>query len=673
MSANRSKTGWTLVVALIAIVGFGVAPALLAAPLAPAAVGSSPGTSPPPPVDPVLTLSPSSGPSGVTVTAHWSDFSSSDEGAGVTLTVTPAGGSTTTLTTDPSFCTGSDLFSGCTFTASTATGFAFSSDGTSNTVEAIGSSGDTGTATFTGTVPSLTLSPPSGPSGVIVTATAAGFTSTDASIAVTIGSTSLCTISASGGGGSCTFTPTSSNGFAFSSGGTPNTVTATGSAVGDTATATFAGVTETLTLSPVSGPVGATVSLSGTAYTTGTTYDYCFEAAGASSACATTSDSFSTGSGTSIPTGTTIVVPSSANGEVVVSDASTSTVVATASFTVTVPTISVSPGGGARGTAYVVSGTGFSVGASVTVAFGGLGDQTPFTCSPGTSSGTTITTTGTGGSPPGAFTCSFSVPDTASHGTYYAVQATDVLSGDLSNAVSFLVGPSYGITFTETGLTGGSWQVVIDGTTLSATYPTDTITFTGLEGTAYGYSVSDTNSQTATPSFGLVSEASPSVSVSFGSAPPAPETFAVTFSETGLSAGSWTVVIDGVAYSEPSTTTTILVSGLLVGTAYGYSVSSTDGQSPSPSFGLVSATGTVDVTFGALPALPVAPLASPVGAGPAAAASGMVGALAATAFVLSVAVSVAGMLGVALVLLRTRTRIEESGNAVPTGSRRHEK
>ncbi|MCL4307782.1 MAG: hypothetical protein M1126_00200, partial [Candidatus Thermoplasmatota archaeon] len=66
-------------------------------------------------------------------------------------------------------------------------------------------------------------------------------------------------------------------------------------------------------------------------------------------------------------------MPSSANGEVVVSDASTSTVVATASFTVTVPTISVSPGGGARGTAYVVSGTGFSVGASVTVAFGGLG------------------------------------------------------------------------------------------------------------------------------------------------------------------------------------------------------------------------------------------------------------------------------------------------------------
>ena len=667
MSADRSKTWWTIAVVLIAILGFGMAPALLAAPLAPATVGASPGSSPPPPVDPALTLSPSSGPSGVTVTAVWSGFSSSDAGAGVTLTVTPAGGSTTTLTTNPSFCTGADLFSGCTFTASAATGFAFSSGGTSNTVTATGSSGDTATATFTGTVPSLTLNPSSGPSGVIVTATAAGFTSTDTSIAVTIGSTSLCPITASGGGGSCPFTPTGSNGFAFSSGGTPNTVTATGSAVGDTATATFAGVTETLALSPASGPVATTVSLSGTLYATGTTYDYCFEAAGARSACATNSDSFSTGSGTSIPSGTTIVVPSSANGQVVVSDPSTGTVVATASFTVTVPTISVSPGGGARGTTYVVSGTGFSVGASVTVAFGSLGDQTPFTCSSGTSSGTTITTTGTGGSPPGAFTCSFSVPDAALHGTYYSIQATDVLSGDLSNAVSFLVGPSYVITFTETGLTGGTWQVGIGGTTLSATYPTDTITFTGLEGTTYGYSVTASDRQLATPGYGIASQSAPTIDVTFGGSAPSPSTFAVTFSETGLSSGSWTVVIDGVVYSEPSTTATIAVSGLLVGTSYGYSVSSTDGQSPSPGFGLVSAARTIDVTFGVAPGLPVAPLPSLAGADPAA-ASGMIGSLAATALVLSAV----GMMGFWLVLFRTRTRVEESGNDVPTGSRRHE-
>ena len=440
------------------------------------------------------------------------------------------------------------------------------------------------------------------------------------------------------------------------------------------------------TISPSQGPAGSTFTFTATGYAASTDYQTSFDSVTVLNVASCTVGSvgpvvngYTSFETTSAGSATCVIdVPTSGSGSVattyeVTAGADLSPTPANLPFTVTVPTISVSPSGGAPGATYVVSGTGFSVDESVTLAFGSLGDQTPSICSVGTFSSTTITTTGTGGSPPGAFTCSFSVPEHAVLGTYYSIQATDVHSSDLSNAVSFLVGSSYVITFTETGLTGGTWQVVIGGTTLSATYPTDTITFTGLEGTAYGYSVSNTNSQTTTPSFGVVSEASPSVSVSFGSTPPTPGTFTVTFSETGLSAGSWTVVVDGVTHSEPYTTATITVNGLLVGTTYGYSVSDTNSETATPSFGMVSATGTVNVVFAVLSARPVAPLASPAGAGPAAAASGMIGSLAATLLVLSVAVSAAGMLGVALVLLRTRTRIEERGNDVPTGSRRHEK
>ncbi len=130
--------------------------------------------------------------------------------------------------------------------------------------------------------PSLTLQPVEGPPGTVVTATAAGFASSDTALAVRDASGTLCTISVSGGtgGGSCTFVPSGTNGFSFEPGGTPNTVTADGSPASDYASSSFGGTVAQLVITaPVSGsglpegPQGTTLNVTADGLAPATAYE----------------------------------------------------------------------------------------------------------------------------------------------------------------------------------------------------------------------------------------------------------------------------------------------------------------------------------------------------------------------------------------------------------------
>ena len=305
-----------------------------------------------------LAFSPTFGPTGITVTASGSGFASTD--TSVTFEETDT---STSITLTGGTCTVSGgSFSGCTFVADHATnGFTFTSgSGFLNHVTITGNAAsDTASQTFTGTVVSLVLSPTSGPTGITVTATASGFASTDTSIAVTIGSNSLCTITASGGGGTCPFVPTSSNGFTFSSTppGYSNTVTATGSSAGDSTAATFLGTVPAVTLTPSQGPPGTTFTVSGTGFAGSDTQ---VTVSGQPVISLPTTCSM-TGSGTfscsfSVPFGAsantyTITVNGNSN---VAGDS------AIAPFTVTNPSLPLDPNTGPVGTTVTLSGTGYA-------------------------------------------------------------------------------------------------------------------------------------------------------------------------------------------------------------------------------------------------------------------------------------------------------------------------
>jgi len=154
----------------------------------------------------------------------------------------------------------------------------------------------------------------------------------------------------------------------------------------------------------------------------------------------------------------------------------------------------------------------------------------------------------------------------------------------------------YDVTFSETGLaTSTSWKVTLDGVTETNT--TSTITFVEPAG-MYNWSTSAVG-YTAAPPNGTVDvvSASTGVDVTFTAIP----TYAVTFSESGLSSGtSWSVTFNGTP--ESSTTSTIVV--LAENGTYPYTIESVTGYNiTSPASGNVPVSGgpqTVDVTFAAI-------------------------------------------------------------------------
>ena len=157
-------------------------------------------------------------------------------------------------------------------------------------------------------------------------------------------------------------------------------------------------------------------------------------------------------------------------------------------------------------------------------------------------------------------------------------------------------GPSpsatFDVTFSETGLASGtSWTVTLGGTTSSST--TASIVFHMANGT-YSFTVGAVSGYTASPASGSVTVNGAAVTKGVAFTPQA--TYAVTFTETGLSAGtSWTVSLGGT----PKTSTSTSISFSEPNGSYAFTVTAV-GFTASPSSGTVTVSGgprTEAITF----------------------------------------------------------------------------
>ena len=141
---------------------------------------------------------------------------------------------------------------------------------------------------------------------------------------------------------------------------------------------------------------------------------------------------------------------------------------------------------------------------------------------------------------------------------------------------------TYPVTFSESGLPSGtSWSVTLNGSTQLGT---GNLIFTEPNGT-HSYTVGSVPGYTASPSSGTVTVAGVAVtqSITF-----TPVTYTVTFTESGLPAGtSWSVTLNGSTKSSTTTTITFQESN---GT-YSFTVGSVPGYTASPSSGTVTVAG----------------------------------------------------------------------------------
>lgn len=294
---------------------------------------------------PIIELSPSSGPLGTTVSITGSGFAPS-----VTVTVSYGGAKV---------ATGTSTSSGA-FQAT----FSVPASAQSQSVTAVDSDGNTASEYFAVTVPSVSASPTSGAVGTQVTLTGSGF-APSSSVTVTFDTTKLSTSCTSSGSGdlSCTFTvPTSGTGS--------QTVTVTDS-YGNAATALFLVTAPALSLNPTSGPVGTLVTATSNGFPASTSVSISFSGAVLSTSPSTCVTS-SSGALNCI-----FAVPSSPAGQKIVIATDSFGGAANATFTITTPTLSLSIYSGIVGQSVTISGSGYLASSTITLFY----DGTSFTAS----------------------------------------------------------------------------------------------------------------------------------------------------------------------------------------------------------------------------------------------------------------------------------------------------
>ncbi|HTS33107.1 MAG TPA: thermopsin family protease [Thermoplasmata archaeon] len=219
--------------------------------------------------------------------------------------------------------------------------------------------------------------------------------------------------------------------------------------------------------------------------------------------------------------------------------------------------------------------SGLPTGTSWSVILGGV---------PETSTGSSIVFEETAG------TYSYSVGSVSGYGVSSPASGSVTVSNAAVNVgVTYVALPAttYSVTFTESGLaTGTVWSVTLNGVTEYS--GTTTVVFSEAPG-SFTYTVGAVTGYTA-PVGGsvMVTDASVGVSLTY-TALPAPATYTLTFTQSGLTSGTtWSVTVNGVTYT--STAGSIAVSGL--NGTYTYTVSAVSGYSVSP------VSGTEDVTSG---------------------------------------------------------------------------
>jgi hypothetical protein len=374
---------------------------------------------------PTLTVTPGQGPKGAVVTVTGSGFSVSNPISSLVFDgVTIASCSTGSLSTDAS-----GAFS-CTFTVPGGT------SGTSVVATDVG--GQMASGAFTVTIPGISLSIGQGPSGVSVTVSGTGFTP-GRTITTAIGTgasitTCAATVSATGTF-SCSVTISTSTPAVYS-------LTATGSdGTFDSASAMFTVTTPTISVGPGQGPSGVSVRISGTGFTPGALVTATIGSGATITSCGAT-----VGATGTFSCSVTITSTTANSYTVAVTGADGSFDSATAPFSITAPAITISPTSASPGGTYTVTGAGFSVSSTVTVAFDSAA-QAPTSCSVGTFSGTTITTDAQG-----AFDCTFAVPNVGS-GSYNIVGTDTATSASASSPSVF--------TVTSSSSTPFPWWIVI--------------------------------------------------------------------------------------------------------------------------------------------------------------------------------------------------------------------
>src|SRR5208282_629150 len=394
---------------------------------------------------PSIALVPMSGPVSTAVTITGSGFSSGDVGACTSVLSTP-----TNIVAAPT-CTisATGTITGSSFTVSTSALLG------AYIVTVKGSTGDLASATFvvTTTVPSLTLTPNSGPVLLGVSMTGSGFNTGDAGACASVLSTPSNIVAAP----TCTITNTGqliTSSFTVSSGASPGIyiVTVKGS-TGDFATAAFTVTlnTATLVLTPNSGPVLTAVTMTGSGFNTA-------DVGACSSTLSTPSNivaapTCTINSGGQLTTSSFTVSSGATPGTYVVTVKGSSGDTGAATFTVTtnLPTITLTPNAGAPSTGVTVTGSGFNsadVGSCTSVLSTPTNIVTASTCS--------ITASGqlTGSS--------FTVSITATPGTY--VVTVKGSSGDIASANFVVIGPEIALSPASGP---GSTIVIVSGSQFS--------------------------------------------------------------------------------------------------------------------------------------------------------------------------------------------------------------
>ncbi len=374
---------------------------------------------------PMLSVTPSQGPAGATVTVSGTGFTGDTTLASLEFDNVAIGACTSgSLTTAPNGALG------CTFAVPTGT--------SGTTVSATDSGGLVASASFTVTTPGITVTPGQGPIGATVTVAGGGF-SVLSPVALTFDgvAVSSCAIGSLSTDASGAF----SCGFAVPSGTSGTTVTVT-DAGGQAPTGTFLVTTPQITVGPGQGPVGAAVTVSGTGFSVSQPVALTFDGVtvAACTSGSTTSDAAGAFScGFSVPSGTsgTTVTATDGGGQV-----------STGTFTVTTVLITVTPGQGPVGAAVTVAGTGFSVSTPVALSFGAVALAT---CSSGS-----LTSDASG-----TFSCSFPVPSGTSGTTVTATDAGGThASGTFTvTALSLTVSPKRGPIGAPVSVSGSGFSV----------------------------------------------------------------------------------------------------------------------------------------------------------------------------------------------------------------------
>ena len=168
----------------------------------------------------------------------------------------------------------------------------------------------------------------------------------------------------------------------------------------------------------------------------------------------------------------------------------------------------------------------------------------------------------------------------------------------LTEIIAFVALPTYMVTFTETGVPGGTnWSVTLNG--VKEIGPVGSIEFASLLNGTYEFSVGAVDGLDATPSSGVVMVAGTDVSQAIAFTTTPRGAYSVSFTELGLPQGRlWYVNVTGKP-SSSSSGTTITMS--IVNGSYSYaSASSNPSWAAVPAVGYLTVAGrpaSVAVTF----------------------------------------------------------------------------